>query len=677
MGDQAQTQWRQVIRRRVAIAAVVFAAWAAVIEGRLIQFQVFERADLQSLADRQRMRTIDQPAKRGAIVDRNGEVLAYSVDEQAIWADPSEIEDPAGTAAKLCGAIAGCSRADLAALREKLSNARGAYVRRANQITPEDARRVEALGLPGICFLSESRRYYPKGVAAHVLGYVGVDSVGRGGIEAAYNKSLAGRNGQVLVQVDNQKLRRPFARVSEPSTPGATLQLTIDEFLQHVAERELHAGVRENRATGGSVVMMNPFTGEILALANEPSFNPDNYQASSEQDRRNRAVQDIYEPGSTFKIVTASAAIEEHVVKPDDLIDVSAGQIRIGNRVVHDTHRYDALSFTDVLVRSSNVGAIKIGFMLGAERLGAFVRRFGFATRLSPDFPGENPGIVWDPANWNDSAMASVSMGYQVGVTPLQMATAASAVANGGELLQPRVVKAIVDAQGVRHEVRPRVLGRAIEKTTAQELTTIMEQVVERGTATAAQVDGYTVAGKTGTAAKLENGHYSDSDYNASFVGFVPSRKPAVTILVLIDSPRDHGYYGGTVSGPVFKRIAEETLRYLGIGPTLNAQPPLLVASRVPAPDSAPVRAAVTRPGMLVRPASSVASLVPDVVGLSARDAIRVLAQTGLNASVRGLGVVVQQYPPAGSAFEPGETCSLALARVPSTTGFPKPDQHQ
>ena len=284
-----------------------------------------------------------------------------------------------------------------------------------------------------------------------------------------------------------------------------------------------------NRAAGGTVLVMSPKTGEILALANEPTFNPNAFASASPEHRRNRAVQDLYEPGSTFKVVTASAAIEEHVVGVNDIIDVSGGKIRFGSRVIDDTHDYGQLSFTDVMVKSSNVGAIKVGLRLGPERIGSYVRRFGFGRALSPDFPGETTGIVWDPMKLDNSALASMLIGYQIGVTPLQMATAVSSVANGGDLIQPRVVRALI-RDGKRQDVKPTVLGRTISKDTAATLTNIMEQIVERGTGTLAQVEGYTIAGKTGTAAKLINGRYSQ-------IGLL---RVVRRLLPVAQSDRDH-----------------------------------------------------------------------------------------------------------------------------------------
>ena len=316
---------------------------------------------------------------------------------------------------------------------------------------------------------------------------------------------------------------------------------------------------------------MNPHTGEILAMANVPTFNPNVYREFDETIRRNRAVQDLYEPGSTFKVVTASAAIEEKVMPITTLIDTNPGQIRIDRtRIVRDVTNHGVLSFEDVIVESSNVGAIKIGFKVGADRLSQYVQRFGFGRSVSRDFPGENAGIVWRTDKWTESVLASVSMGYQIGVTPLQMAAAISSVANGGEYVEPRVVRAIY-RDNRRFEIKPNVVRRTVTADTAAVLTSIMEGVVERGTAKPARIPGYTIAGKTGTAAKLIDHVYSKSDYNGSFVGFIPSRNPVVTILVVLDSPHGpHGYYGGNVSAPIFKHIAEETLRYLGVGPTIN-----------------------------------------------------------------------------------------------------------
>ncbi|MBI3493597.1 MAG: PASTA domain-containing protein, partial [Acidobacteria bacterium] len=623
--------------------------------------QVGRHADLMARAERQQLRTQPLPPKRGDILDRHGRILATSVDADSIYAVPTELGDAKTVVEKLCGALADCTQKDRQALVDRLSQPRPfAYVRR--QVAQDQAQRVAALNLDGIGFVKESKRFYPnRELAAHLLGWVGIDNKGLDGLESAYDAQIKGKAGTVLVHTDAR--RHAFSRFERPPTSGSTVELTIDEYLQHIVERELHAGVVENRAAGGSAIVMNPRTGEILAMANEPTFNPNAFRDFDDVERRNRAVQDLYEPGSTFKVVTASAAIEEKVMDVDTPVDVSGGQIHIGSRVVHDTHNYGLLSFTDVIVKSSNVGAIKIGFKLGTERLGEYVARYGFGRQVSRDFPGESPGIVWRPDKWTDSGLASVSMGYQVGVTPLQMAAAVSSVATRGEYLEPRVMRAVYHGDR-RYEVKPNLLRRTISADTAVALTTIMEQVVERGTGKPARIPGYTIAGKTGTANKLVDGRYTNDTF-ASFVGFLPSREPAVTILVVLDSPRgNNGHFGGPVSAPIFKRIAEPTLRYLGVGPTINPTPPIFAARHDET--SSPVSDTRTSDPVVSLIADGPPGTLPDLRGMSAREAVRALVKLGLNARVTGDGVVVSQEPAPGMPLEPGTLCRLVLERSPS-----------
>ncbi len=658
--------WRETMRARLFVCAGLFACWTGAIEARLFFLQVIDHADLMVRADRQQLRTLNPPAKRGEIVDRNGRVLAYSVDADTIAADPSEIDDPDDVARQICAALEGCTADRRADMVKKLRR-KGAFVYLVRQMSPEDARPVRGLQLPGITFLKESRRYYPKReLAAHVLGYVGLDNVGLGGIESAYDGQIRGRDGKVLIQTDARR-HALSSRVERPATAGAGIELTIDQYLQYVAERELRIGVEENHAVGGSAIIMDPYSGEILALANWPTFNPNAFTRADDDDRRNRAIQTLYEPGSTFKIVTASAALERHTITPETLIETSPGYITFGPRIIHDTHMYGLIPFTDVIVKSSNVGAIKVGQRVGAQTLGEYIGRFGFGQTLGPDFRGETAGIVWGSDKLDASALASVSMGYQIGVTPLQMVTAASSIANGGHLPEPRVVRAFIK-DGHRVEVPHKVLRQTVTAETAATLTTIMEQVVERGTAKAAQIPGFTIAGKTGTAAKLINGHYQKSDYNASFVGFIPSRKPVVAILVVIDSPHGAGYTGGAVSAPVFKRIAESALRYLGVGPTLNAPPPVLITRHDPSsmPEVKPAKAELAEPTVV---ALAQSGLMPDLRGLSAREAVRALSQIGLTARMSGDGVVVTQSPEPGESLAQRGVCSLHLNRRPPVTG--------
>jgi cell division protein FtsI (penicillin-binding protein 3) len=581
------------------------------------------------------------------------------VDADTIYAVPSAIADEAATVRQLCAAFGDCTSKERQDLVERLKRQRHfAYVRR--QVSQDVAARVAALSLDGIGFIKESHREYPNNeLAAHVLGFVGIDSKGLNGIESAYDPQIKGKPGQVLVQADARG--HAFSRFERPPTAGATVELTIDRVLQNIAERELKRGVLENRAVGGTAIIMDPHTGEILALANEPTFNPNEYRDATEFARRNRAVQDLYEPGSTFKVVTASAAIQERIMPVDTLIDVSGGRLNIGARVVRDTHDYGVLSFTDVIVKSSNVGAIRIGFRLGTDRLSDYVQKFGFGRPVSPDFPSESPGIVWDRSKWTESALASVSMGYQVGVTPLQMVTAVSTVANGGDYIEPRVLRAIY-RDGRRLVVRPKVLRQTISKDTAASMTTIMEQVVERGTATLAKIDGYTIAGKTGTANKLANGRYSSDTY-ASFVGFLPSNDPVVSVLVVLDSPRgNNGHFGGPVSAPIFKRIAEETLRYLRVPPSINPSAPILVWQQGEEEAGPTNRLVGSEPPYDIEPEDP--GKVPDVRGLSARRANQKLTKFRLSARMQGDGFVVDQDPLPGTPITEGTVCRLTLART-------------
>ena len=754
-GAASPTAWRDVVRRRVLVASCAFAVWIVSIEAKLIHLQVVQHVELVERAANQQRRTIEVHSKRGEILDRNGRVLAYSVDADTVYAVPSEIEDPPTTARALCEALDDCSATARDALerrlgrrrayaslqadpsseevrrvkalgldgvgidpdtgavyaapariadedleatasaicdalddctavrREALENRlrrRSAFVYVRRKVSPEEARRVAVLGLEGVGFLTEDRRYYPnRELAAHLIGYVGIDNQGLSGIESTYDSEIAGNTGQTLIHTDAR--HRPFSRIDRPPTAGATIELTIDKHLQYIVERELRAGVRANDADAGTVVVLDPRNGEILALASEPSFNPNAFAAATPAQRRNRAVQDVYEPGSTFKIVTAAAAFEEDAVDRDEVFDVSAGYIRVGRDRIPDFHTYGPLTFTDVIVKSSNVGAILVGLRLGPERLSRYVDRFGFGRAQSPDFPSESPGLVWSADTLNERAIASISMGYQVAVTPLQMATAIAAVANGGELLQPRVVRAVA-RNGGRVASDRRVIRRAISRETAAQLTEIMTAVAERGTARRARVPGYPVAGKTGTAEKLINGRYSHRDHNASFVGFVPADAPRLAMLVMLDTPRtamingvrQRAYTGGLVAAPIFQRIAEAALRYLRVPRSADMSRPALVA-RSPSVESARLQpVALSGPEGARGDADSVPAAerdgaMPNLRGLSARQATRALARIGLSAEFVGDGTVARHVPSAGEVVDPGTAATIWLHRYAPPVG--------
>jgi cell division protein FtsI/penicillin-binding protein 2 len=657
-----EADWRAGVRRRTVFVLCVLALWTVGIEARLVQLQVFQRDELVAKAVRQQERETRLPAKRGDIVDRNGQMLAYSVDTDTVVADPSEIEDPARAAVLICGALADCDAAKRALIVKRLTGTNSfAYV--ARQVSEQQAARVSALKLPGLTLMRETRRYYPKyDLAAHVLGGVGVEDKGLAGVEAAFDEVVRGHEGLALVQKDARQ-KRMQTRVEQAATGGATLELTLDLYLQHIAERELRAGVEGHHARAGTVIIMDPETGEILALANYPAFNPNLFGQAADDVRRNRAIQEIYEPGSTFKIVTASAALEEGVWKTSDVVDCDPGYLTFGSRRVIEAHggSYGPLSFENVIVKSSNIGAIRIGLRVGAERMLRYVRRFGFGEAPSPDFRGQSRGIVESQGDVTDSALASMSMGYEVGVTPLQMVTAVSAVANGGMLVEPHIVRATL-RDGRRDPVEPKMLRRAINTETAATLTSIMEDVVVNGTAKAARLDHYQVAGKTGTAQKLEDKRYSHTDYNASFVGFVPSRKPVFSILVVIDSPQAGLIYGGEVAAPIFKRIAEAALRQRGVPASINPTPPMVIVADADEPAARPVRT-TSIPTILQFGGRT---LMPDVRGLSARDAVRILGHVGLSVRFSGSGIVIGQTPAPGEAIDGGGSSLLLLERLPA-----------
>jgi cell division protein FtsI/penicillin-binding protein 2 len=661
--------WQRTVRTRVLAAAALFAAWALMIEGRLVWLQIVCHDELVAEASSQKDRTRTLVPRRGDIVDRRGRVLAISVDAVTLLGLPKKIDDPAAVAAAVCEGLGDCTAAERAAFVQRLSQKRRDSVNLRRQIAAERAAqvmaRLKAQNLAGTVFTeAEPRRYYPnRELAAHVLGYVGVDHKGLAGVEQSYNSKISGTPGTAVLELARDRSAFSY-NVAKAPVQGDTLELTIDAYLQYVAERELARGVTEHRAESGTAIIMDPRSGETLAMANYPPVNPNLHQDYPRELWMNPAVQGIYEPGSTFKIVTASAAMEERVFSPSDSIDASAGAWRYGSRRVTEAknHNYGVLSFTDVLVKSSNVGAIKIGLGVGTERLGRYVRRFGFGDRLSGDLPGETRGMVSDPGRWGVSTLASVSMGYEIGVTPLQMAAAFSAVANDGVLVQPRLVRALRHGS-TRTEVAPRELRRVIDRRTAAELVAIMEQVVERGTGTTAQVPGFTVAGKTGTAHMLRDGRYSDTDFHASFAGFVPSRQPVFTILVVVNAPHAGQHYGAHVAAPIFQRIADAALRYAGVAPTINPLPPVLLqASAAEGASTELVRTAAAGPPRIKVLAGPLS--VPDVRGLGAREAARRLVQLGLVPRLTGDGIVIDQEPAAGSALEPGRPCRLWLDRV-------------
>lgn len=550
-------------RRRIAAALVLMVGFAVILF-RLFNLQILQAAELTAKADRQHRKSVTVEGNRGTIYDRRGKVLAMNMEVPSVFGVPATLTNPAGVAKDLAQIL----RVRAGDIERKLRQDRS-FVWIGRKLDPEQGRRLEQLSLEGIGVVMEGRRFYPKGpLLGHVLGFAGMDSQGLEGIERRYESYLRGEKQIVVLQRD--ALGRtifPKGPTEQGPTPGHDVTLTIDEVIQYIAEKELDNAMASTRARSGTVIVMEPQTGAILALALRPSFDPNQVRAISPERWRNRALTDAYEPGSTMKVVVGAAALEEKVMDPATPVYGEDGQMVVADTVIHDHDKNGWMTFAQVIQRSSNIGAVKTAFALGEDRLYRYLKAFGFGERTEIDLPGEAAGLVKEPRDWGSRSLASMAIGQEIGVTPLQLVTAVSAIANGGWLLKPYVVAEIRDATGqIVAQSAPQVRRRPISPETAQTLTTILEGVVTRGTGTRAAVPGYRVAGKTGTAQKIDpaTGAYSPTLFVGSFVGFVPAQEPRLAIVVVIDEPQGEGW-GAVVAAPVFRRIAEQVLPYLGV----------------------------------------------------------------------------------------------------------------
>lgn len=532
---------------------------------QLVRLQVVEAPALADRATRQHQKTIRLGGERGTITDRNGAILARNMDVPSITADPSSITNPGDVARKLARILPASART----LKKSLSNGRH-FSWLARRTSPEIARKVMDLNITGIYKVPESRRFYPKGqLLGHTIGFAGLDNQGLAGVEQVYNGKLKGED--VTYVVERDALGRsvfPTDSVYERPSHGADLILTIDETIQHHVERELDLAMETTQAKSGSVLVMNPHTGEILALAVRPYFDPNQSGQFDPADYRNRVVTDPYEAGSVMKVFLAAAALDSGVVRLDELIDCEMGYMPMRGGAMHDTHPYGEIPFSEVLAKSSNIGSAKVAMRMGKDKLYTALTGFGFGSRTGIELPGESSGILPDTSRWSGRSLASIAIGQELSVTPLQLVTAASAIANGGWLMRPYLV------QEVRHgdetvRVTPQRKRRVISEKSATELRRALVAVTEKGgTAPRAAVPGYRVAGKTGTAQKAVPGQkgYAKGKYVSSFLGIIPAENPRLVMLVVIDEPKGK-YYGGTVAAPVFKGIARPVLHYLGVHP--------------------------------------------------------------------------------------------------------------
>jgi cell division protein FtsI (penicillin-binding protein 3) len=648
--------------------------------------------------------------------------LAMSVPADTCFAVPAEIADPSMVAQLLAGPL------DLSQdeILSRLASSR-TYARLARKLSPDTVTRIDAMNLKGIYFEKEDQRFYPKReLAASVLGYVDVDQKGLGGIEYSLDDRISSQGSRTVVLADAHR----HAMDSSDQAPAAAgnVVLTLDQNIQYIAERELNTAIRETHAIAGSVVVENPNTGELLAIANGPTFNPNAAGTSPADSRIDRAISAAYEPGSIFKIVTLSAAIDQGLVKPTDLVDCQEGSIDIAGHKIHDWHPFGVLSVADILAHSSDVGTIKIGLRLGAPKLYQYMQAYGFGQPTGVDLPGESKGLMRRLENWTPISVGSISMGQEVGVTPIQILTVMSAIANGGLIIRPHVVTGLrTGTEDIVPESQP-APRRVMQATTAATMRGMLEGVVLRGTGEFAHLDGYTAAGKTGTAQKIDpaTGRYSKTQYNASFVGFAPLNTPAITVLVTLDSPIGL-HEGGQVAAPVFHRIAQQVLEYLNVphdvpmdsktevareknrraelgmmadapdfssnsdtdsaleAPAMpNSDADASAAPDVPAPDLAHASAAsapapVAQHAIATQPPAKVAApqtveldegagvQVPNLVGENVRDVTEQCEHLGLVPILAGGGVALSQSPPAGSSVRRGTRVTVEFGRPVAT----------
>jgi cell division protein FtsI/penicillin-binding protein 2 len=677
--------------KRIAILKFALLAGFAVVILRLVQVQVLDAGRYQSIAKRQHEARVTIPAARGNIYDRNQTLLVSHTMFVSFGADPKLLGSSVTTVADRFSKVFGRSR-DV--YRARLHEPEKRFVWLERRVRPEYARRIDAPSFHGLVELKEPRRLYHFGqTGAQLIGFTDIDNRGIDGIELQMEAHLRGQDGSMMMQRDGLGRISPSMdyAVVDPVN-GRSVELTIDVQYQSVAEEELRKGVQRTKAESGLVVMLDPMTGEVLAMANYPSVDPGNLAAASSGTLKNRVITDMFEPGSVFKIVTASAALERGVAKPESKYFAENGTyiVRYGRepRKITDFHPHGTLTFREAIEQSSNIVMAKVSDKIGAEALYLTARNYGFGVESGIELPGEVRGELKKPTTWSGATLNSMAYGYEVGVTPLQLAAAYGAIANGGTLMKPYVVKALIDENNeVIEETAPQSVRRVISKETARTLTSFLEGVVERGTGTGAKVPGMRIAGKTGTSRKHTGGSYQRGSYTASFAGFFPADQPKVVCVVMLDNAKEGGYTGGLASAPIFKAIAQRihatnrqltnpteapiaetsgrtvpdvrqvaveaakaTLASYGFEVAMRGNG-TMVSGQTPAPGKPLARGGVvtltTIDGSAGVPAGY--TIVPNLRGLSARRALASLTVQNLDASIAGSGVVVAQAPTAGS----------------------------
>jgi cell division protein FtsI (penicillin-binding protein 3) len=582
---------------RFWIVCLFFLFWAVAITFRLFNLQILRHREFADRAQKQQQRTFEVAPRRGVLYDRNLHELAMTVQADSIYADPSQMPDKVEAARELAPLVhtdPDDTQTSEDQISNRLKNGRNfAWI--ARRVSPDTAAQVKALNLKGIFFQKEFQRFYPDNeIAAQVLGYVGVDDTGLGGLEQKFEPQLHGAPGRMFTAMDAR--RRVLGSSEHEPEPGQNLVLTIDSNIQFLAERALDHTMEKTQAANGTVVVQDVHTGQILALAIRPTFNPNQFRRTTSALLRNHAVSDVYEPGSTFKLVTYSAALDQGVTRPDDLIDCQGGQIVLNGRVIHDdkSDHYHVITVHEALEHSSDVAAVKLALKMGPDNFYKYMRAFGFGTRPGVELPGETRGLLRPVNKWGSTSIGSIAIGQEIGVTPLQLVSMVSTIGNGGIYLPPHVLMPAEPAQngpstgqstpkpmpfhpgGELPNPLPAGAHRVISEMSAAEMRKMMEGVVLFGTGKSAQLNGYSSGGKTGTAQKVDpRTHlYSKTMHVASFAGIAPVNNPVIAVAVIIDTPRGASYYGAAVSAPVFAEVAQQVLEYLGVPHDIDIKPP-------------------------------------------------------------------------------------------------------
>ncbi|MCK9430601.1 MAG: penicillin-binding protein 2, partial [Candidatus Omnitrophica bacterium] len=530
--------------------------------GRLLFIQIFRSSYLTSIAKKQHNQFVELEPRRGTIYDCNLKAQAFNLSMDSLYAEANTIKDrdKENIIEKLLPILG----VDRAYLRDRLYRKKS-FIWLARKLPPEKSEAIKALKLKGLGFMKETKRIYPNSyLASHIIGFSGMDNVGLEGIERDFNKYLKGTAGWAIFLRDARQKKLDIWEKMVLPVDGQDLVLTIDEVIQYIAERELDKAFKTFHAKGASIIVMDPHTGRILAMASRPSYDLNDYSSANKDSMRNRSICDLFEPGSVFKIVTASAALEEKKITEEDKIFCENGSYKVGGHILHDHRSHGVLTFREVIEESSNIGTVKVAQLLGADTVYKYLKDFGFGSKLGIDLSGEISGMIKPPRAWSKTSISAIPIGQEVGVTALQLASAISVIANGGQLMKPYVIDSVRDEQGrIIKQNKPVLIRKVISVDTAMRIKKILTGAVEEGTGKLAKVSGFSAAGKTGTAQKLEpNGAYSHSKFVASFIGFAPAEDPLLAIVVTVDEPHPY-YFGGVVAAPVFQKVAGDAIRYI------------------------------------------------------------------------------------------------------------------